>query len=42
MSVVHRPFFVETTTFPDKDSAKTLSICHVDYSTIANIEIIFA
>ena len=22
-----RPFFIETTTFPDKDSAKTLSIC---------------
>lgn len=25
-----RPFFIETTTFPQKDSAKTLSICNAE------------
>ena len=39
MSAVHRPFFIETTTFPDKDSVKTLSsVCNADFPALTKIE----
>ena len=41
MSVIRRPFFIETTTFPDKGSENTFSNMSVDYSTVTNIENIY-
>lgn len=39
MSAVHRPLFIETTTFPDKDSVKTLSsVCNAGYPAPTKIE----
>ena len=39
MSAVHRPLFIETTTFPDKDFVKTLSsVCNAGCPAPTKIE----